>query len=104
MNVFTLYTAAQAPALRLWARSWKKNGYTPKLITAREVIEYRGIRRTIRKRGGGIFVVPGAFNVSHRRGKPSVRKFGARGWQKAAVVLFPAGTEERTILGVLNVA
>ena len=102
MNVFTVYVPQAAGSLRLWARSWKQNGYTPKLITPREVREHGGIKHAVRKRGGGIFVIPGAFNICHRRGKPSVKKHGSRGWEAAAIVRFSLDAPESLILSAIN--
>lgn len=103
MKVFTLYSAAYARNLRLWAESWENNGYTPQLISLRELMG-RTIKQVVRRRGGGLVVRPGDFNVSLRRGKPVKRRHGAPGWRKASVVNFTPDVDEKTILECLGKA
>lgn len=100
MNVFTVYSPDRAPSLRLWVRSWQTQGYTPRLVGAREA--ETPIKRVMRRRGGGIFVEPGVFNLGHRRGPVKVRKYGTRGWHKSKAVFFPTETPEEVILKCLQ--
>lgn len=96
MNVFTLYSEPHARGLRLWVRSWQQHGYRPQLISRRELVGTT-IKRVVRRRGGGIVVKPGAFNLGHRRGKPVCKGYGTRGWKTASVVIFPPGISEDTL-------
>jgi hypothetical protein len=101
MNVFTLYSEPHARNLRLWIRSWQQRGYRPQLISVRE-LDGATIKRVVRRRGGGLFVKPGAFNLGHKRGKPTCKNFGTHGWQRAAVVIFPPEVSEDTLAEFIN--
>ena len=102
MNVFSLYCSAYAKHLRLWIRSWRQNGYTPKLITLRELENGNTLKSVVRRRGGGVLVSGGTFNISHRRGKVKKKAYGTAGWESAPVVVFPADVSESVILECLN--
>lgn len=101
MKVFTLYSSAFANSLRLWIKNWESKGFEPKLISLRE-LEDSTLKQIVRRRGGGILVRLGSFNLSHKRGRVKFARYGARGWQKAPVVVFPPRTEPAFIQKVLD--
>jgi hypothetical protein len=101
MNVFTLYSEPHARNLRLWVRSWQQHGYRPQLIASRE-LDGATIKSVVRRRGGGIVVKPGAFNLGHKRGKPVCRSFGSRGSKKATVIIFEPCVSATVLMEFLN--
>jgi hypothetical protein len=101
MKVFTTYSEPHAKNLRLWMRSWQKFGYEPQLIATRE-LKGSTLRAVVRKRGRGLLVRPGAFNLGHRRGKPTVKHYGTRGWNAAKVVIFEPSTSEEFLSTLIS--
>ena len=73
--------------LRVWVRSWKNRGWTPRLIFKGSV-----------KPGRSLKLTPYVINFSHRRGPRRIVSHGNKGWREAALVLFPVGTTEDFIL------
>lgn len=91
-TVFARYQPAAAGIVRVWKESWEKRGWTPRLLSAREIKEAGTKAQAIRRRGGGRLVSLGAINFSFQapqRIAPRVVAHKSPGWQTASVVLFP---------------
>ena len=103
-DVFVVYNEAHIDRLRVWARSWRANGWMPRLLTHRDLGSSptpRKIEKAIKAKGGGLFFDDTVINFSYVRGKsrPSpVRTYGKRGWEKADLVRFPEDSTEDFIL------
>lgn len=88
MKVFTDYSEDSAHMLRVWVRSWKNRGWTPRLVFSDSV-----------KHGRSLKLTPFVINFSHRPGgKRRISDYGKRGWLLSPLVRFPAGSTEDTVL------
>lgn len=88
MKVFTDFDEKTAHLLRVWVRSWEKQGWTPRLIFQRSVDP-----------GTSLKVTPQVINFSYRgRTKRRTICFGSPGWRKAPLVRFPDNVTEEQIL------
>jgi hypothetical protein len=73
--------------LRVWVRSWKNRGWTPRLI-------FNGTA----KQGRSLKLSPYVINFSYKRGPRRIVDHGKSGWREASLVRFPAGTPEDFVL------
>lgn len=73
--------------LRVWVRSWKNRGWTPRLV-------FNGAT----KHGRSLKVTPYVINFSHRKGSCRIVQHGKQGWKEADLVRFPDGTTEDFVL------
>ena len=103
-DVFIVYDEAHIDRLRIWARSWRANGWTPRILTRRDLGDKptaRKVEQIIKAKGGGFLQSDSVINFSYVRGKsrPSpVRTYGKRGWETADLVRFPSDATEDLIL------
>jgi hypothetical protein len=106
-NVFTVYDERHLDRLRIWARSWSAQGWTPRLLTARDLgsddrprSKSKAIEAAIRKKGGGFYFEDTIINYGWRPGaKPAkVRTYNTRGWMDAALIRFPEDATENFII------
>lgn len=88
MKVFTDYSEETAHLLRVWFRSWSRRGWTPRLIFQKSVSPGRSVK-----------VSPFIINFSFKGGNPlPIVQYKAPGWRRAALVRFPKGSTEDTVL------
>lgn len=92
VKVFTLFDPATAGLLRVWARSWANRGWTPRLLTARDV--KRHTPQEVAEKRRGVFVPPGVINFHFKKNPmPFTRAFKETGWEGAALVKFETEDE-----------
>jgi hypothetical protein len=92
MKVFTVFRPEQAKLLQVWARSWAANGWTTRLLLPRDGSPGRAAK-------GGKIVPPTLINYSLRpRHLWRHKKFGAKGWESADLVLFPPDSTDETVI------
>lgn len=102
MRILAVYRAVDAGLIRLWERSWRARGWTPGLLSPKEV-ESCSARAAAATRRASLVCNARTINFSYRvpRARPvriKYKKFGTAGWQSADVVQFPAGMTEADIL------
>ena len=100
MKVFSVFSERKAGLIKVWAQSWEARGWTPQLISERELETEGSVRAAIRARGGGVLadVLVVNFEYPARRRPPRrVVGFGKPGWKMARLVRFPAGATEEQI-------
>ena len=102
MKVFAVFAEPLAEIVKLWARSWAARGWTPQLLSHKEIEIHGSPRAAARARGGGFLSTLLVLNFSYpARRRPRVRtvKWGSPGWQTAPLVRFPPGVTEQDIRG-----
>lgn len=91
MKVFAVFSERKAGLVKVWADSWESRGWTPQLLSAREIEIHGSPRAAARARGGGLVgdirVINFAYPV-RRRPRRRIVWFGKPGWQTAALVRF----------------
>jgi hypothetical protein len=98
-KVFAPYIPELSHLVRLWSRSWEAQGWTPQLISEREVYVAGSIRRALRKRKGRILVSLATINLSRTpRTKAQAGTFRpGKDLSKFNVVRFPGTLTEEEI-------
>jgi len=100
VKVFAAYSEQRAPLVRVWMESWSSRGWTPQLLSAKELVEHGSLRRAVEARGGGVLADVLVINFSYpTRRQPLLRavRFGRAGWERAPLVRFPRGVTEEEI-------
>ena len=98
-RVFAVFESSKVALVRVWIDSWAARGWSPQLISPREIEEAGSVPQALRRRArGGAVTDLLAINFSGRP-RDSLRavRLGRRGWQSAPVVRFPAGTSEADV-------
>jgi len=52
MKVFALYVPELSGLVRVWVRSWKKRGWSPRLVTHRDLKKYGSFLKAVKAKGG----------------------------------------------------
>ena len=100
MKVFAVFAESLAGVVKIWSRSWAARGWTPQLISHKEIEAHGSPRAAAKARGGGFLSHLFVINFSYpARRRPRVRtvKQGAPGWTEAPLVRFPPGVTEQDI-------
>lgn len=98
-QVFAPFSARSVALVKAWAESWTAYGWTPRLLSAREIREAGSRARAVEARGGGFLVDGLTFNYGLRPGsrKTAIVGQGRRGWRGSKLVRFPEGSTEDQI-------
>ena len=101
MKVFAAYDGGKTPLVRVWSRAWESRGWTPQLLSEKEISEFGSVRKAARRRGGGmltdLLVINFSFCPEGRTQSPV--RHGHPGWEKAGLVQFSAQATEEEIMG-----
>ena len=97
MKVFAAYSREKVGIVRVWAESWAARGWSPRLISPKEIREFGSPRKAAEARGGGILTDLLTINFAGRRHPLKSRRFGRPGWEDAPLVRFTPGTDESSI-------
>jgi len=96
--IFALFEASKIPLVRIWVDSWQARGWSPALISPREVEEAGSFRKAVAHRRGNAMSDLSEINFSGSpRGPLRSVRFGKKGWLTAPLVRFPTGTTEAEI-------
>ena len=99
MRVFAVFSERKAGLVGIWAHSWEARGWTPRLISEREVEACGSVRAALRARGGGLLSDLQVINYSYpvrKRPRRRIVRVGLPGWLTARLVRFsPDDTEAR---------
>lgn len=101
MKVFAVFSGKKAGMVKIWARSWAAHGWTPRLLSEKEVRLAGTPRAAARARGGGLLADLGVINFGYpvrNRPRRRVIRWASTGWTDALLVRFPEGTTEERIL------
>lgn len=91
-KVFTIYRPEQVKLLQVWARSWRANGWTPRLILPRD--------GSPAKASAGGRLIPSTL-INFSLGPRSLwrsKRHGAKGWEISDLVLFPEDATAETVI------
>jgi len=93
MKVFALYRPELAEFIPAWIKSWTAHGWTPQIITEREVKIYGGAKQALKARGGRLLIGLNVINFSYRCPKKYPKKLDIceacrPGWETAPLLKF----------------
>jgi hypothetical protein len=107
VTVLALYEKHASGVIRVWERSWRKQGFTPGLISAKEH-KKAPFPSILRRRRARLRLSPWLINFSFKRPRSKrvrwpIVAHGAPGWEKSPLVLFPEQFSESDILAARKV-
>lgn len=100
MKVFAVFSERKAGLIKVWSRSWEAHGWTPQLISSKELAVMGSVRAAARARGGGLLADLQVINFdypSRKRPRRRILAYGCPGWEKARLVQFPSEATEEDV-------
>ena len=102
MKIFAVFSGCKAGLVKVWAESWEARGWTPQLLSEREVKAHGSAGKAAKVRGGGLLGDLRVINFSYpvrKRPRRRVVWFGSPGWETARLVRFVSDTTEQQVRG-----